>query len=205
MNDQLVSTNDLPVMTPAVVLEKAREAAQALQGVIKGKSKPVVFNGEQYLEFEDWQTLARFYGYTVETGETQEVWRNEALIGYTAKATVFQNGNRIGGAEASCLKDEMNWRGKPEFQLKSMAQTRAGSKALRNVLAWVAVLGGFKPTPAEEMQEVFDAKPAAQPKPDMSEVFDAKPVATKCSLCGTTNQYHKTACPNDPYREVVSV
>jgi hypothetical protein len=39
----------------------------------------------------------------------------------------------------------------PWFQLASMAQTRAGSKALRNKEAWIAVLAGYKPTPAEEM------------------------------------------------------
>jgi len=32
-----------------------------------------------------------------------------------------------------------------------MAQTRAGAKALRNVLAWVVVLAGYRPTPAEEL------------------------------------------------------
>jgi len=33
-----------------------------------------------------------------------------------------------------------------------MAQTRACAKALRNVLAWVVVLAGYRATPAEEMQ-----------------------------------------------------
>jgi len=35
-----------------------------------------------------------------------------------------------------------------------MAQTRACAKALRNVLAWVVVLAGYAPTPAEEMDSV---------------------------------------------------
>src|SRR3990167_8087954 len=39
-----------------------------------------------------------------------------------------------------------------------MAQTRASAKALRQILAWVVVLAGFKPTPAEEVSEqVLDA------------------------------------------------
>lgn len=42
----------------------------------------------------------------------------------------------------------------PLFQLKSMAQTRACSKVLRNVLAWVVVLAGYRPTPAEELDGV---------------------------------------------------
>src|SRR5262249_27437128 len=46
---------------------------------------------------------------------------------------------------------EQNWAKKPLFQLRSMAQTRACAKAMRNVLAWVVVLAGYAPTPAEEM------------------------------------------------------
>jgi hypothetical protein len=40
---------------------------------------------------------------------------------------------------------------KPLFQLRSMAQTRACAKVLRNLFAWVIVMAGYKPTVAEEM------------------------------------------------------
>ena len=39
----------------------------------------------------------------------------------------------------------------PMHQLRSMAQTRANSKALANVLRFVPILAGYKGTPAEEM------------------------------------------------------
>lgn len=45
------------------------------------------------------------------------------------------------------------------FQLRSMAQTRACAKALRNVLAWVVMLAGYKTTPAEEMP--LESNPSA--------------------------------------------
>ncbi len=45
----------------------------------------------------------------------------------------------------------------PLFQLRSMAQTRAAAKALRNALAWVVVLAGYKPTPAEEMDGLIES------------------------------------------------
>lgn len=41
----------------------------------------------------------------------------------------------------------------PFFQLRSMAQTRACSKAMRQVLSWVVVLAGLKPTSAEEVEQ----------------------------------------------------
>ena len=56
-------------------------------------------------------------------------------------------------------QDESNWSSKPLFQLKSMAQTRACAKALRNVLAWVVVLAGYTPAPAEEMESDTVASP----------------------------------------------
>lgn len=39
----------------------------------------------------------------------------------------------------------------PLFQLRSMAQTRAASKVCRLNYSWIAVLGGYAPTPAEEI------------------------------------------------------
>lgn len=58
------------------------------------------------------------------------------------------------------MNDETNWRGKPLFQLRSMAQTRACAKALRNVLAFVPVLAGYEATPAEEMVTMGSSKAA---------------------------------------------
>ncbi len=140
---------------PSAVLLEARKAAKALTSVISGKANPVKFNGEQYLEFEDWQTVSQFYGCTVRTGDAQLI-EIDGVKGMKAYAEVVnRDGRIIGRAESFCMRDEKNWATKPLFQLASMAQTRAGSKAQRNVFSWVVVLGGYKGTPAEEMEEVF--------------------------------------------------
>lgn len=137
---------------PSRVLETASKAAKALQSVIEGKANKVVINGETYLEFEDWQTLAQFYGYTVRTLDAEPVEVN-GVQGAKAKAELvdFRTGEVVGGAVAYCMADEDRWAGKPWFQLSSMAQTRAGAKAFRNRLAWIVVLAGYRATPAEEM------------------------------------------------------
>lgn len=152
-------------MQPGEVVEQATVAAQTLKKVLDSKTKKVLINGEQYLEFEDWQTLGRFYGYTVAATETTEIWREGKLIGFAAKAVVYQNGQIASNAEASCMRDEPNWKSRPEFMLKSMAQTRACAKSLRNVLAWVAVLAGYKPTPAEEMDGLTGTNGANNDQP----------------------------------------
>lgn len=152
-DNQIISNFD-----PQKQVEQAKIAAQALMSVINQKAKPVKFNGEQYLEFEDWQTIAQFYNHTVGIEKTEQIEEDGKIIGFVAKATLFHNGVTVGGAEAACMKDEPNWKSKPLFQLRSMAQTRAMAKALRSRFGFVAVLAGFKPTPAEEMQDVFDKK-----------------------------------------------
>jgi hypothetical protein len=166
---------------PDVVLEEATRAAKALAQVIEGKPKKLTFNGKTYLQFEDWQTLGRFYGVTAVSRSTKfvEFGSDENSIqGFEAQADALlvATGQIISSAEALCLDDEPNWNGKPLFQLKSMAQTRACAKALRNVLAWVVVLAGYAPTPAEEMDGATSPedsgvglprrKSAASEKPD---------------------------------------
>jgi hypothetical protein len=156
---------------PDVVLAEARRAAVALADVVSNKKKPVVFNGEQYLEFEDWQTVGRFYGLTARVVDTKPL-EMAGATGFEARAEalVIATGQVVSGAEAMCMNDEPNWAKKPLFQLRSMAQTRACAKALRNVLAWVVVLAGYKATPAEEMtgqeRSGSQAGPAAAPAHD---------------------------------------
>jgi len=142
---------------PAKVLEFAHLAAKALKQVIDSKPKKTIIKGEEYLNFEDWQTIARFYNVTVGTDWTKPITNNGKSFGYEAKAVAYKDGTVISSAEASCYRDEPNWTDKPTFQIKSMCQTRAAAKCLRNVFAWVVILAGYKPTPAEEMCEVGDS------------------------------------------------
>lgn len=146
------SNQDIAIYRPPeIVLAEAQKAAKSLAQVVSGKKKPVIMNGEQYLEFEDWQTVGRFYGVTAKVVSTTFIDYGN-VQGFEAKAVALRaDGMEISAAESMCLNDEPNWQKKPLFQLRSMAQTRACAKALRNVLAWVVVLAGYKPTPAEEM------------------------------------------------------
>jgi len=158
---------------PAETLAAAHRAAAALQDVIRKKAKPVLFKGEQYLEFEDWQTVGRFYAVTAKAVSVEPVTLGDAS-GFKAVATaITAEGREISRAEALCLNDEANWKGKPIFQLASMAQTRACAKALRNVLAWVVVLAGYRGTPAEELPR--DEPPKRRPSEGDDLPADAPP------------------------------
>jgi hypothetical protein len=148
---------------PQDVLDEAHRAARALKDVLDAKPNKVMFNGEQYLEFEDWQTLGRFYGVTAKVVSTAFVEYAD-VNGFSARAVALRaDGAEISAAEAECLHDEPNWKSKPLFQLKSMAQTRACAKVFRNVLAWVVVLAGYRPTPAEELPTETVPNPVKNP------------------------------------------
>ena len=48
-----------------------------------------MINNEQYIEFEDWQILGRFYGATVGTEWTHRLVRDEKTWGYESRAVVY--------------------------------------------------------------------------------------------------------------------
>ena len=149
---------------PDLVLQEAQKAAKALQDVIANKKNPFMLHGEQYIEADDWQLIGKFYGVTAKVKEVVPIEIGEAS-GFRARAVVVRlsDGLEISAAESMCLNDEANWSSKPTFQLSSMAQTRACAKALRNVLAWVVMLAGYKTTPSEELnnETSVDVKPQA--------------------------------------------
>ncbi len=135
---------------PDEILERGRVVALALTKIVSQKKDKLVVGGKQYLFFEDWQLLGKFYGVFARVLSTEEYHRDGKLIGFIAKAAAVQNGYELTSAEADCTVQEANWRTKNLFQLRSMAQTRACAKALRNCLGWVAVQAGYAETPAEE-------------------------------------------------------
>lgn len=155
----------LELSNPSQEIKAGTKAATALMQVVDQNKWAVNIQGKKYLVFEAWQTLGRFYGLTVKTGKSKFVEYGTSK-GFEAEAEILNKaGDVVGGAEAVCLDDEPNWKGKPLYSLKSMAQTRAGAKALRQVLSWVAVLAGFQPTPKEEVpdegfKQNFRNKPA---------------------------------------------
>lgn len=146
--------------------EFAHAAAKVLMDIVKQNGWARRLGGQsEHLQYEAWQTAGKYYGYSVKTFDAEYVELG-GTWGFKAKAVVVNEhtGIEVGSAEALCMSDENNWRNKPKFQLASMAQTRAGSKALRQILGFVVALAGYNPTPAEEMTEPVKVIPMAKPK-----------------------------------------
>jgi hypothetical protein len=162
---------------PQKALLEASKAAKALQEVVK-KARLIQRIGDRdHLRVEAWQTLGAFYGVTADIEWTKPItqpsptYTGPATYGFEARAVALWHGQHISAAEAECRTEESNWKGKPLFQLKAMAQTRATARALRHVLAWVVVLAGYEATPAEEMTSPLNAPPTPPPTPLMPPVM----------------------------------
>jgi len=149
---------------PAQLVTFASDAAKHLKDIVEKTKSSIMLGKNEHLKFEAWQTIAKFYGSTVTVDWTKPILMQneghlEEVFGYEAKASVIdKDGKILSSAESGCFKDEDNWRNKPSFQLRSMAQTRACAKALRNVYSWVVVLSGYAPTPAEEMDQTGETE-----------------------------------------------
>lgn len=143
-----------------------KRALKELKALVQSHPDKLMISGKQYLYFPDWQILGAFFGITASVVETAEITREKPaldgkftlleVIGFTARAIAMRDGKEVSAAEAECLFEEPNWAKKPRFQLRSMAQTRACAKALRNCLQWVVRLpdSDFGEEAAEEMEEV---------------------------------------------------
>ena len=159
---------------PEAVVLAGKDAAIQLQRIVGSRAKKLMMGGKQYLFFEDWQTVGKFYGVTARVAGTSELRENDQLIGFLASAVAIVGGVEISGADAECTFDEPNWIGKPRYQLRSMAQTRACAKALRNCLGWVAVLAGYEATPAEEMSGVSQEKGEQEKSDNWCDIHDTE-------------------------------
>lgn len=137
---------------PADVIIFGKNAAEVLKDVVKQANLIKNINGQDYMMFEGWQTVGKFFKTNAGIEWTKQVTEEGKIVGFEARAYVKnEEGNIISTSESYCGRDEPNWRARPLFAIRSMAQTRACAKALRQVYSWVVVLAGYKPTPVEEM------------------------------------------------------
>lgn len=135
---------------PVEVLEKAQTIAKALAPVIREAGLVSKISGKEYLKVEAWQTLGQQVGVT---GVITSTTRIEG--GWEARCEARTlDGRVIGAAESMCLKEEERWKDSEDFEIRSMAQTRAMSRALASPLRFIPTLAGMGGTPAEEMDRV---------------------------------------------------
>lgn len=197
--------------TPADVLVKATQIADALKGLIDSQGLAVSVGGKKkHVEVGAWQACGTMLGALggqalhAETVWTRPVIGDDGMTPrrtrYTAEVEHFKwvggqkqhastttyevdgldweacvevrtaGGAVVGKAEAMVSRSEGTWSRREDFALRSMAETRAESRAYRRAIGWIVHLAGYSPTPAEEMGHV----PGAEPPPSVDRPFGAK-------------------------------
>ena len=147
---------------PAEMLRRASVMAEQLAAVVRKQKLTSNISGKEHVRVEGWTLLGSMLG-VFPVCE----WTKETVNGWEARVEARTlSGQVVGAAEAQCDRSESAWKNRDGYVLRSMAQTRATSKALRQPLGFVMQLAGFDPTPAEEMPR--DSAPVdkqAGPKP----------------------------------------
>jgi hypothetical protein len=131
---------------PALVVTRASEISTLLARVIREKKLSTSIGGKEHVLVEGWTLLGSMLGVLPYT-----VWNRPLEDGWEARVEARTlDGRAIAAAEAECLRAERRWAKADDYAVRSMAQTRATSKALRLPLGFVMHLAGFETTPADE-------------------------------------------------------
>ena len=180
-------------ITPREVLSIAREQAKVLIEVVHEQGLYTEIGrgptAKKYLLAEAWQTICTFNNAHPVTEWVKAIEHNGETVAWQARVELYKDGQIISSGEMVCGLEEFPCRGKEGFAkeraAQSAAQTWAMAKAARMKFAWVAVLGGYAPTPAEEM--IVDP-PQAMP-PDMeASVKGYTAQGTEDNMCPIHNQ-----------------
>lgn len=153
-----VSAQLAPLEDPAGFVAGYVAIADELSKIVRGKNLVKRIGNSDHVLVDAWCLLGSMLGVFPATEWTRPVLDHEGQkIGWEARVVArTRDGAMVGAAEAECLRSEKTWAGRDDYALRSMAQTRATSKALRQPLGFVVHLAGFNATPAEEMPTAPD-------------------------------------------------
>jgi hypothetical protein len=152
MGQELVPTGGAPATLfrtdePGEIVFRATQVATALSSVLKKQGLTKRISGKDYVQVEGWTLCGSMLGVfpVVE-------WTRPVEGGWEARVEArTRDGATVGAAEAECLRSEKRWKDADDYAVRSMAQTRAISKALRAPLGFIVALAGYEATPEEEM------------------------------------------------------
>jgi hypothetical protein len=139
---------------PSAIVAQAVLIAREIAPLIKDRNLYKRIGASDHVYLEGWTLAGTMLGVFAVTVDSGPIFDHDGNVtGYQATVEArTMAGAVVGRADAECTRDEPKWTDKDSFQLRSMAQTRASSKALRMPLGFVVKLAGYETTPAEEME-----------------------------------------------------
>jgi hypothetical protein len=137
--------------TPEDTLSLATRMATALKDVVEKQRLFAVIQGKKYPQVEAWMTIARMDN-VVAREARPPIRRDDGSYEAFVELIRLSDGMVVGAGSALCgTPDDRPWATRGEPARRSMAVTRATSRAFRQQYSWIMALAGYEPTPAEEM------------------------------------------------------
>ena len=203
---------------PAEILVQATSVANQFKDLLRRQQMVKNIQGRDHVLVEGWQTVGVMLGLSavvewsrpycdpvtgepvmsdyevVELNRKTGVEKRFRVRGFSWEARVVArraDGQVVAAGEALCSRNESTWATRADFALRSMAQTRASSKALRAVLGWIVTMAGYNATPSEEV----DSQPEGSAVPASDEL-------SKVMLAALTFLLHKPERVQAVQREI---
>ena len=143
------------IVSPADVVAMAVAQAKALMDIVEKQKLYELIEKKKYLVVEGWELIGAFNGISACPEYVIPIERQGEIVGYESKVNLTKQGVIAGSGIMSCGLDEFPCRGREgeakHKACRSAAQTWATSKAYRLKYSFIAKLGGYETTPAEEM------------------------------------------------------
>lgn len=138
--------------TPEAMVGLAARMATALSDIVERKKLYASIQGKKYPTVEAWMTVGR-----MDNVAAREIPGGIHRIeggGWEAEVELIRLSDemRVGYGSALCgTEGDRPWDSRPVHVQRSMAVTRATSRAFRQRYSWVMAIAGYEPTPADEM------------------------------------------------------
>lgn len=147
MSNELTVQPSLSLASP----EQALQVAEILQKFVKEKNLTANIQGKLYPLVEAWQFAGSQLGLIPVITEITHI-PEEGGIKYMAKCEIrrISDGTFVAMGIAICSNKEKMKKHFEEYAVIAMVQTRAISRAYRNILGWLMKAAGFEATPEEE-------------------------------------------------------
>ena len=142
-------------------LRQAGHLATRMGALIEQQHLYQTIGKKKHVLADAWETIIFLDGATPWVDDVGRVEEDGVLVAYLAKVSIWKDGEAVANGWMECgLLDEFVTRGATgrgkHRSAQSAAQTWALAKAARMRYAWLIVMAGYSPTPAEEMDPRAD-------------------------------------------------
>lgn len=140
--------------TPEDTIGLATRMATALKDIVEKQRLYAVIQGKKYPQVEAWMTIGRMDNVVAREVIGGIVRHEDGSYEATVELVRLSDGMVTGRGSALCgTERDSPWDKRPEPARRSMAVTRATSRAFRQQYSWIMALAGYEPTPADEMPQ----------------------------------------------------